>query len=175
MPKRTIKRWLPSPEKIRSLNALGFLGEILHEPNLFHLNRQSVSMAIAVGIFVAFLPIPGQMPVAALLALLLRCNLPISVILVWISNPVTIPAIFYATYKFGAWLLGTPPINFTIELSWEWISTELQKIWAPLLLGSILCGLVLATTAYFGMRAFWRWHVLKRWKHRLAQRRLKEA
>lgn len=62
----------------------------------------------AVGVFTSFLPLPGQMVIAALLALWLRCNLPLSIILVWISNPITMPAIFYSTYKLGAWILGTP-------------------------------------------------------------------
>ncbi|GAB2900875.1 DUF2062 domain-containing protein [Microbulbifer echini] len=170
MPKSIIRRWLPSPEEIRAKNGLKFLGTLLHDPNLFHLNRHSVSVAFAVGVFTSFLPLPGQMVIAALLALWLRCNLPLSIILVWISNPVTMPAIFYSTYKLGAWILGAPPVDFNIELSWEWLTGEVGKIWMPLFIGSLLAGIFFATLAYFSMRALWRWHVVKRWKLRLERR-----
>ncbi|WP_143732937.1 DUF2062 domain-containing protein [Microbulbifer sp. GL-2] len=170
MPKSIIRRWLPSPEEIRAKNGLKFLGTLLHDPNLFHLNRHSVSVAFAVGVFTSFLPLPGQMIIAALLALWLRCNLPLSIILVWISNPVTMPAIFYSTYKLGAWILGTPPVDFSIELSWTWLTNEVGKIWMPLFFGSVLAGIFFATLAYFSMRALWRWHVVKRWKLRLERR-----
>ncbi|MBN8431733.1 DUF2062 domain-containing protein [Microbulbifer salipaludis] len=171
MPKSVIRRWLPTPEQVRANNGLKILGTLLHDPNLFHLNRHSVSVAFAVGIFTAFLPLPGQMLIAALLALWFRCNLPLSMALVWISNPVTMPAIFYSTYKLGAWLLGTPPMPFKIELSWEWLTEEVGRIWLPLFSGSLIAGIFFAAVAYFVMQAIWRWQVVKRWKARLAQRK----
>ncbi|SHE51947.1 hypothetical protein SAMN04487965_0067 [Microbulbifer donghaiensis] len=170
MPKSIIRRWLPTPEQVRANSGLKFLGTLLHDPNLFHLNRHSVSVAFAVGVFTSFLPLPGQMIIAALLALWFRCNLPLSMILVWISNPVTMPAIFYSTYKLGAWILGTPPLDFRIELSWEWLTEEVGKIWMPLFFGSLLAGIFFATVSYFTMQALWRWHVVKRWKLRLQRR-----
>lgn len=170
MPKSIIRRWLPTPEQVRAKSGLKFLGALLHDPNLFHLNRHSVSVAFAVGVFTSFLPVPGQMIIAALLALWFRCNLPLSVILVWISNPITMPAMFYSTYKLGAWILGTPPLDFRIELSWEWLTSEVGKIWLPLFFGSLLSGIFFAAVSYFTMQALWRWHVIKRWKIRLAKR-----
>ena len=171
MPKSIIRRWLPTPEQVRANNGLKFLGTLLHDPNLFHLNRHSVSVGFAVGIFTSFLPLPGQMLIAALLALWFRCNLPLSMALVWISNPVTMPAIFYSTYKLGAWLLGTPHVPFKIELSWEWLTEEVGRIWLPLFSGSLICGIFFATVAYFTMQAIWRWQVVKRWKARLELRK----
>lgn len=171
MPKSFIKRWLPTPEQVRSQRGLKFLGSLLHDPNLFHLNRHSVSVAFAVGVFTSFLPMPCQMLIAAMLALWFRCNLPLSVALVWISNPVTIPMIFYGTYKLGAWMLGTQPLEFNIELSWAWLTEEIGRIWLPLFFGSLFCGISFATLSYFTTQALWRWHVVKRWKERLALRK----
>ena len=48
----------------------------------------SGGMPMAVGLFVALMPIPLQMAVAAAIAILVRSNLPISVSLVWLTNPV---------------------------------------------------------------------------------------
>ena len=132
MARKLLRRWIPAAAKIKQMPGLQFLGTLLHDPNLFHLNRHSVSVAVFVGVLVAFLPVPGHMPIAALLALMLRANLPISVVLVWISNPITIPPIFYLTYEIGRWILQAPPLNFKIELSWHWFAGEFLRIWKPL-------------------------------------------
>ena len=101
MARKLLKRLMPDPESIRKRPGLKFLGKLLHDPNLFHLNRHSVSVAAFVGVFTSFLPLPGQMLIAAGLALLARCNLPLSIVLVWISNPLTILPIFATTTKLG--------------------------------------------------------------------------
>ncbi len=177
MAKKLIQRWMPDPEKIRAIPALHFLGDLLHDPNLFHLNRHSVSVAFFVGIFIAFLPIPGQMPAAAIAALMFRCNLPLAVALVWISNPLTIAPIFYACYKLGAWVLQTPPLAFSIELSWQWATNELVKLWKPLITGSLLCALTFGGLGYITMQGFWRWQVMRNWERRqqIRQGRLEAA
>ncbi|WP_159217560.1 DUF2062 domain-containing protein, partial [Klebsiella pneumoniae] len=81
---------------------------VLYNPNLWCLNRRSAAGAFAVGLFMAFVPLPSQMIMAAGLAIVLGVNLPLSIALVWITNPITMPVIFYFTYKLGAWLMGTP-------------------------------------------------------------------
>ena len=166
MARKLFRRYLPSAAKVKDNPSLHFLGDLLHDPNLFHLNRHSVSVAFFVGIFIAFIPIPGQMPVAALAALLVRCNLPISVALVWLTNPLTMPAIFFATYQLGRWLLGVPPISVSLELSWEWLANEFVLIWKPLIVGSLLCGLIFGSLGYVAIQIFWRWHVVKGWNKR---------
>src|SRR6056297_1495040 len=108
MPKKTLKSIVPSAARIRSIGALGILGEWIYAGNLWHINRYSASMAFFVGLFVAFLPIPGQMLVAAVLAILLKCNMPLSVGLVWITNPVTMPAVYFLAYKVGAIIIDAP-------------------------------------------------------------------
>src|SRR5690625_3246115 len=155
MARKIIRRFVPSPAAIKDKPGLRFLGGLLQNSSLFHLNRQSVSMAFFVGIFVAFLPMPFQMPLAALLALWVRCNLPLAVALVWITNPLTMPVIFFVTYQFGRWLLQTPPMTVSLELSWDWLINEFGLIWKPLLVGSVLSGLfsphsALSPFRYFG-------------------------
>lgn len=147
-----------------------FLQPLMSEPNLFHLNRHSVSVAVFVGLFTAFLPIPGQSIVAALLALLFRCNLPIAIALVWITNPFTMPPIFFITYEIGRWILDSPPVNLNIEVTWEWFNTQGRTIVLPLLLGSLICGLTLGGLGYITMHQLWRWHVVRSWEARKQKR-----
>ena len=104
------------------MQSLSFLGDILHEPNLWHINRHSVARAFLVGIWFCFIPMPFQMLAAAFFAIWFNANLPLSVVLVWISNPVTMPPMFYFNYKIGAWALDRPVLSFDFELSWSWIS-----------------------------------------------------
>jgi len=170
MPKKLFKRFIPTPAAVKKHRSLGFLSHLLHDPYLFHLNKHSVSLAALVGVFCAFLPIPGQMPVAAAIALWVRCNLPISIALVWISNPLTIPPIFFATYKFGSWILQTPPMESTIALSWEWLTQDFVHIWQPLLVGSLITAVVFSLLSYVAVQLFWRWHVVSQWRKRRQDR-----
>lgn len=158
---------MPDHEKIRNNKQLNKLfGTLLHDPNLLHLNRRSVSMAFFVGLFMAFVPLPSQMIMAAAVAIVLRCNLPISVGLVWVSNPVTMPPLFYFAYKVGAVILNTPERNFNFELSWEWLGSGLAAIWEPFLLGCAICGIVFGALGFILVRVLWRLHIISAIKER---------
>jgi uncharacterized protein (DUF2062 family) len=174
MPKKFIKRWMPDHERIRSNKYLKIFGTLLHDPNLWHFNRRSVSGAFAIGMFMAFIPVPFQMVLAAAAAIPLRMNLPLSVGLVWITNPLTMPVMFYATYKLGTLLLGTEPtqgLEFEISLKWFIdMMSRWREILIPLFLGSIVAGTFISIGAYFLIRLLWRWHVVKEWKLRKLRR-----
>jgi len=171
MPRRIIKRYLPDHEKIRNHKHLRILGPLLHDPNLLHLNRRSVSGAFAVGLFMAWVPVPFQMFLAAATAIFVRVNLPISVALVWVTNPLTMPPMFYFAYKIGAWTLGHPPMQVHFELSWEWLSQSLGAIWEPFLLGCFIVGVVNSVLGYIIISQLWRAHVVQSWKNRKEKRR----
>lgn len=176
MARKFFQRYLPEAHHVRRHRTLRrVFGELLHDPNLWHLNRRSAAGAMAVGVFCAFVPAPGQMLLAAALAILCRVNLPMSVALVWLTNPITIPPVFYVTYRIGAWLLGRDGPAPDFEMSLEWLEAEFDHIWAPLLLGSLLTGTVAAALGYAAVRGFWRWHVLRAWRHRRQRHRGAEA
>jgi hypothetical protein len=170
MPKKILGRWLPAYSKIKNSPAVNWMGPIFASPNLFHINRASVSTSFFIGIFVAFLPIPGQTVIAALLALHFSSNLPIAVTLVWISNPLTIAPLFIFTYGIGVILLGMEFIDFTLEFSWSWIITQGKLIWLPLLTGSFITGLVCGGIGYIFINLLWKWKVQKNWLARQEKR-----
>jgi hypothetical protein len=162
---------MPDQDKIRKHPHLNkIFGKLLHDPNLLHLNRRSVSGAFFVGLFMAFMPLPTQMIFAAGVAIWLRVNLPLSVGLVWVTNPVTIPPIFYFAYKVGAWILNEPVKKLKFELTWEWIGAELVDKWEPFLLGCLVCGMVAGVSGYLLMRLVWRLFIVKQWLARKKQR-----
>ncbi|MEH6517986.1 MAG: DUF2062 domain-containing protein [Halioglobus sp.] len=170
MPKKTLKQFIPSPAKLREIKSLQLLGSWIYQPNLWHLNRYAASMAFFVGLFVAFMPIPGQMILAAVLAVRLRCNLPLSIGLVWITNPLTIPAIFYLSYRVGAMIIDIPVQQVEFELSSEWLTDSLATVWQPFLLGSFICGLFFGSLGYFVISMLWRMRVARHWAERKRSR-----
>ncbi len=170
MPRHLIKRYTPDPAALKKHKHLRHLGALLHDENLWHLNRRSVSGGVAAGLFWAMIPIPAQMVAAALTAIACRINLPISVALVWITNPITIPPVFYFNYLVGTWLLGAPADVGEFQLSAEWIMAEINAIWKPLCLGSVVIGILLGGIGYAAMRVYWRWHVLKRFRTRTGRK-----
>ena len=168
MPKQLIKRWIPDRRKLRSYRSLRVFGARLHDPNLWHLNRRSVAGGLSLGVFVAFIPLPVQMLLAAGLSLWLRVNLPLAVAAVWITNPLTVPPAFYASYKVGHWMLNSWPLNLIFELSpsdhlmWK----NLGMYAGPLLLGSLSLGILLGLLTYAVVRFAWRLNVISQVRRR---------
>lgn len=173
MPKKLLRRFMPDHRLIRDHRHLQFLGQMLHHPHLWHLNRHSVAGAFSVGLFVAFIPLPFQMVIAAIMAILFHTNLPISVMLVWVSNPITMPALFYFAYITGAWILDVAIQRVTFELSLNWIMNNLGTIWQPFLLGCLLLGISSALLGNILMRYLWRRKVLRNWELRKKRRQQK--
>lgn len=170
MPRKFLKRYTPSPKTIRENKTLACLGDSIHQPNLWHLNRHSVSRAFAIGLFCTWLPVPLQTLLAAFLAVFYRANLPISVALVFVTNPITIPPMFYFAYKFGSWLLGTAPEAIDMNISWEWFASSISQAWQPLLFGCLILGVLSSITGYVVIRIVWRINIKKRWQERSEKR-----
>lgn len=171
MPKKTLLRFMPHPEKIKGIKSLEFLGEKLHRPNLWHLNRRSVSMAFAIGLWAMYTPpLPWQMVIAGVLAVWFNANLPISVALVWLTNPVTWLPLYYAAYKVGSFVLGQGSFQFD-EFSQLFTIDKALELGAPLLLGCFILMNTGAVLGYSGIQYFWRRSVL----HRLTLRKYRNA
>lgn len=170
MPRRFLKNYLPKPQAVESnryIKMLGSsIGERIHDPRLWHLNRHGVAAGASIGVFIAFMPVPFQMVLAALAAILFRANLPSAVALVWISNPLTIPPLFYAAYRIGKILLGLPPSNIGNDVSIHWLIESFEYVWEPLLLGCLVLGGFCAGAVYFLVMELWRLHVIRLWRQR---------
>lgn len=171
MPRRFFKQLLPSPSRFKEHKRLGFLGNRLHDPNLWHISRRSLSGGLALGLFLAYIPLPGQMLMAATVAVLLRVNLPISVAAVWISNPLTIPPMFYLAYRVGLLILGVQDPGFRPELTLASLTEGTREIVLPLMVGSVILGTLSAAFGYLLIQGFWRWHIVRDREFRRERRR----
>ncbi len=172
MPRKFLRRWLPAPQTVSGHKWLRWLGPIVDETHLFHLNRYSVSTAFFIGLFVAFLPMPGHILAVSLLAVLLRCNLPISFVLVWLSNPVTMVPMLAMSYQIGLQILNRPSALVEWQFTWNWLQEQGSNLIVPLVLGSVVSGLAFGLIGFIGIRILWRWRVIRRWE---ARKRMRHA
>lgn len=152
--KRWLKRILPNPTKVLAHPSLGVFGDLLRDPNLWHLNRRSVSGAVALGLFLALVPMFGQMILAALGAIRFRVNLPLAVSLTWITNPLTFTPIFYGAFVVGCLLLGHPVPPFDRDFWFDWHNW--LGVFAEVVLGSLVTASVLALAGWWSVQALWR-------------------
>ncbi len=181
MPKRSLRRFLPSPEKIADIKGLGFLRHRLQDPSLWHLNRRSASGAVFWGLWCAFLPMPFHTIPAVLAALFFRFNLPLCILLVWVNNPLTLIPIIYLSYFVGSAFLP-PKLTQVSAPSLQDIKLIISNLFShhttavppvhisaylePILLGMLITGFVLASIGYVGMNWYWRYRVMKSWRKR---------
>lgn len=169
MPKKFIGKFLPKHDQVKSHRYMGMFGELVHDPNLWHLNRKSARGAFGIGLFFAFWPVPFQMILSAALAIPLRVNLPLSIATVWVSNPITMPALFYTAYLVGSTVLGTELNEFQFELSWSWLINSLSTIGPAFLLGCLLCSVFFGLLGFLSLDWFWRFSVTQAWRARKQQ------
>lgn len=165
------KRYIPHKESIASNSIIRLFDEYLHDPNIWHIHRRSSAGGAAIGVFCAFIPIPIQTLCAAALAILFRMNLPIAILFSFLANPITVPFIFFYSYKLGSILFGLEenqitniiPENTTII---EWFNTIFLNIWEPLLIGCLILGLISSSITYFLIRLTWRISAIAKWGNR---------
>ncbi len=173
------RKFLPSHDAVKGQRWLKPFGNWLHHPNLWHLHRRSVAGGVAVGMFCGLIPGPLQMISAALLAVLLRVNLPVAAFTTLYTNPFTILPLYVVAYELGAWLSGVrsnAPLKHLAfpEMHWQSWPSELwawmQMLGKPLLIGLPMLALILAIAGYFSVRVAWRVGVLLRWRARKRRR-----
>jgi len=122
--------------------------------DLLAVNRRMVSRAILVGMFIAMIPMPMQMLAVVLVAPFFRFNVPIGVSLVWITNPFTMPVIYYVEYLTGNFLLMREGVH-DIELTMEWFTDNIGNIFVPLYVGTAFYSLLFSVGGYYLVNWLW--------------------
>ena len=105
--------------------------------------------------------------------LLTSVNLPLSVALVWITNPLTMPALFYFAYALGSWILQRPIMDYPPDFNWEWLFSVLGTIGPAFLLGCFISGTVFSLIGYTIIDILWRLSVIQHLKQRKKRRESK--
>jgi uncharacterized protein (DUF2062 family) len=118
------------------------------------INRKSVSKAAMVGLFWGFIPMPMQMAAVMLTTPFIRFNVPIAISAVWLSNPFTMPPMYYMEYLTGNFILGREGIA-DIELTMEWFSEHFDDILIPLYTGTAFYSIVVSSLIYLLINRLW--------------------
>src|SRR6266849_2695194 len=180
MPRKFFRKYLPSHETIRQNRYLARFGTRLH-PNLWHLNRRSVSGGVAAGMFAGLVPgsNPVQFAVAALLAIAFRVNLPVAVAVTLYTNPFTIVPLYVIAYGIGALIFASngAALSHAPEIDWSQLGASIQayfdwvlSLGKPLAVGLVALAVGLAIAGYVVVQLAWRAHVILAWRRRRRRR-----
>jgi uncharacterized protein (DUF2062 family) len=148
MIRKFLKRISTHPKILEFLNRYNIPKEY------FIPTRKMVARGVFIGTFIAFIPMPMQMAAVVALSPFFRFNIPIAVAMCWITNPITMPIIYYIEYLTGTILLNIEPEP--VELTIEWFTNNMAKIFIPLYVGALFYSIVGAITGYLLVNLLWR-------------------
>jgi len=117
-------------------------------------NRKMISRAVLIGLFIAFIPMPMQMAAVLLFMPFIKFNVPIGLAMCWLSNPITMPPMYYMEYLTGSFLLGIKPEP--VKMTLEWFTNNMDKIFIPLYFGTAMYSIFGSLIAYWTVNYFWR-------------------
>jgi len=167
---RKLRRKLPKKHEIENQAGLNMFRAFWKRPELWAMNRNSISAGVAAGIFSAFLPMPFEMVVAVFLAIVFGGNLIFAFTLIWISNPVTWIPLWTPCYLLGAKIFNIDPISLNTMKSFK-LNLELGYHYIALWAGCLIVGTTIAAISYFGIRFMWRRQVQSEWTERQNKRK----
>jgi uncharacterized protein (DUF2062 family) len=117
-------------------------------------NRRMITRGVAVGLFWGFIPMPMQMMAVMATTPFIRFNVPIAISMVWLSNPFTMPPMYYMEYLTGNFILGQEGIQ-NIELTIDWFKTNISDIFIPLYVGTAFYSIVVTGIIYVLLNKLW--------------------
>jgi len=117
-------------------------------------NRKSISRGVLVGLFWGFIPMPMQMLGVISTTPITRFNVPIAISMVWLSNPITMPFMYYMEYLTGNFILGYEGIK-DIELTLDWFSKNWDCIVVPLYVGASFYSIIVSYLIYLLINRLW--------------------
>jgi uncharacterized protein len=140
--------------------------------DIFSFAREPLARGLAFGLFCSLIPGPLQMIGALAACVLWRGNIVAAFAATLVSNPFTIVPLYIAAFNIGAFILPgkvvLPPVSQIATANFgsaDWyiaMSTWLQSLGWPLVVGLPILGLVLAGLGYVMVQVGCLWPVYKR-------------
>ncbi len=165
---------LPTREELERSRLLRPFAARLSSPLVWRLNRRGVARGVALGLFAAFAVPVAQTPFAALFAMAARANLPVAAVSTFVTNPLTVPFVYYLAFIVGRSVLrikddaflAIAPDAGAVERSLTWV----VSLAGPTYVGLLLFAAVGAAIGYMGVHLGWRIWVRLRWQRRCRRR-----
>ena len=159
-----------SPEHIQAGRVGKWLGKHGVNPDLWSFHRGPVARAMVAGFLPATSPFLGLHHVLALfLAVVMRANVPVAVVVQTVNNPLTIPVYYTMAYHVGEVTL-VRPANYEnhiaekikkldetdgIRAKLRMLAGELAMVAVPLMVGCTVIGVVVSVAGYGLIYAIW--------------------
>jgi uncharacterized protein (DUF2062 family) len=170
-----IRMMLPSREELERNRLMQPVAHLLLQPALWRFTRRSVPRAIAVGLTIGiFVIIPFVQPVAAaMVAVPVRANVPLTAGTTLLTNPVTTPLLLMAALWVGSDLFGFPANpgavlqmigrHASIE---QWVNWLFSSAAPALITGLAVIAVVAGLVGYALAALVWRLWITHKWRRR---------
>jgi uncharacterized protein (DUF2062 family) len=168
--KKLLHRMKLSPEHIQAGKVGKWLGKHGVNPDLWSFRRGPVARAMVAGLLPATSPFLGLHHILALfLAVVMRANVPVAVVVQTVNNPLTIPIYYTMAYHVGEMMLGRPAkyenrigekikkLDETdgIRAKLRMLAGELAMVAVPLMMGCTVIGVVVSVAGYGLVYVLW--------------------
>ncbi len=147
-----IRKTLKKTSKSEKLKA--FIQKYKIPPEYLSTNRKMVSRAVLIGLFIAFIPMPMQMLAVVAMMPFVKFNVPIGIAMCWLSNPLTMPPMYYMEYLTGSFILRIKPEP--VQMTLDWFTNNFDNIVIPLYTGTAVYSVFGSLLAYWAVNHFWR-------------------
>ena len=159
-----------SPEHIQAGRIGKWLGKHGLNPDLWSFHRGPVARAVVAGLLPATSPFLGLHHfLAVFLAIVMRANVPVAVVVQTVNNPLTIPIYYPMADHVGEVMLGRPAkyenhiaekikkLDETegIRAKLRMLAGELAMVAVPLMVGCTVIGVVVSIAGYGLIYAIW--------------------
>jgi uncharacterized protein len=177
MPRRFFKKLSRQRHHLRTRWYMRPFDSVFGEATYWSLNRRNVTRAVALGLFIAFLPPPIPHTLAALAAsIALRVNIPVTIAAVFITNPVTMGPLYYGAYWIGCFVMGiTAMTRLPAAAPGAWLPAFKGPVLEPFLIGCLLVGLATAVLGYVLLGLSWHLSLVYKFYKRKRLRRRRQA
>ena len=168
-----LRSYLPSRERAHAwLRRHPWIEQALERTGCLHVHRRTVARGVAIGVFVGLTPTVGVQTVLMLIGCVaVRGNFPAAFIVSWVSNPVTLGPLYFAFNELGETVFGGV-LGPEITISDRADQAAVGLVY--LVLGSLLIAGPFAIAAYFASIWIWRLLVVRRRRHALRARHLRD-
>jgi hypothetical protein len=169
---RWLTRHIPTRDTVHEHRLLRPFAPHLTNQSLWRMTRRSVPRGVAVGLFVAVIIPFMHTVIAALLAIPARANVVVAAVCTLVVNPLTIPFMYFAAYRIGAWELHQDA-KLMNPAAAERVSSEIGRLlfWlhhasGPIAVGILTMAAALAALGYLASAVIWAGWSRSRWRHR---------
>lgn len=183
-----LRRLMPNQAALQNNRWLRWLGPGLFHPRLWHMSRRGIALGAAIGAFFAFVTPVAQIPLSAAVSVVLKANIPASVVGTLINTPPTFAPVYYGAWRVGSWILGeeadeskaaalpgasAPAAEGSqpdARSTWQRMLDGLDSVGKPLAVGAFVFGCVAAVLVYLLVNGIWHLRVRMKRRARLRAR-----